>query len=46
LDEGKFDVDKNFYLGQLVPIEEIPSGQEVVLALPGTPNAERINMDP
>jgi len=42
LDEGKFNVDKNFYQGQLVPIEEILSGREVVLAPLRTPGSEII----
>jgi len=45
LDEGKFDVDKDFYQGQLLPIEEIPRGSKVVLAPPRTPGAKMINID-
>jgi len=45
LDEGKFDFDKDFYQGQLVPIDQILSGREVASALSKTPNAERINLD-
>jgi len=45
LDEGKFDVDKDFYQGQLVTIEEIPSGREVVSTLPGILGAKKIDVD-
>jgi len=46
LDEGKFDVSKDFYQGQLITIMEIPSAQEVVSAPLRTPRANRINVDP
>jgi len=32
LDEGKFDVDKDFYEGQLVPIDQILSASQVVVS--------------
>jgi len=46
LDKGKFDVGKDFYQGQLIPIEDIPNAREVVSAPPGTPGTERIDVDP
>lgn len=45
LEEGKFDVGKDFYLGQLKSIEEILSVREVVLAPPRTPKADRVDVD-
>jgi len=34
LDEGKFDVDKDFHEGQLMPIDQIPSSTQVVVSAP------------
>ena len=45
LNEGKFDVGKDFYQGQLMFIEEILSDREVVSAPPGTLGPERIDVD-
>ena len=36
LDEGKFDVDKDFYEGQLMPIDQIPSFTQVEVPAPPT----------
>jgi len=45
LDEGKLDVDKDYYEGNLLPIDEISSARGVVLAPSRTPMAERIDLD-
>jgi len=46
LDEGKFDVDKDFHEGQLMPIDQIPSStQVVVLALMKDSKVEHIESD-
>ena len=44
LDEGKFDVDKDFYEGQLMSIDEIPSSTQV-LAPPIAPEVEHLESD-
>jgi len=45
LDKGKFVVDKDFYEGKLLPIDQILSARELVLALLGTLEAERIDLE-
>jgi len=45
LEEGKFDINKNFYQGQLMLIEEIVSAQEVVSASLGTLRPDKIDVD-
>jgi len=46
LDEGKFDIDRDFYEGQLMPIDQIPSFTQVeVMAPPTASEVEHLESD-
>jgi len=45
LDEGKFDIDKDFHEGKLLPIDEIPSAQEDVSAPSEVQDPGRVDLD-
>ena len=46
LDEGKFNVDKDFHEGQLMPLDQIPSStQAAILAPPKASEVENIESD-
>jgi len=42
LDEGKFDVDKDFHEGQLMPIDQIPSSTQATVSAPVKNNVELV----